>query len=99
MKQLPSELAQFKAKLADIVNEQRNIIESAINGNIDNENAISDEINELKIQISEKKRLYEKLGENPDIEEYGELNSVLKQKITRFFPRFRIVVEYDSGQS
>lgn len=96
MKQLPSELAQFKAKLADIVNEQRNIIESAINGNIDNENAISDEINELKIQISEKKRLYEKLGENPDIEEYGELNSVLKQKITRFFRDFGIVREYDS---
>ena len=96
LKQLPSELAQFKAKLADIVNEQRNIIESAINGNIDNENAISDEINELKIQISEKKRLYEKLGENPDIEEYGELNSVLKQKITRFFRDFGIVREYDS---
>lgn len=96
LKQLPSELAQFKAKLADIVNAQRNIIESAINGNIDNENAISDKINELKIQISEKKRLYEKLGENPDIEEYGELNSVLKQKVTRFFRDFGIVREYDS---
>ena len=96
LKQLPSELAQFKAKLADIVNTQRNIIEFKINGDIDNENAISDKINELKIQISEKKRLYEKLGEKPDIEEYGELNSVLKQKITRFFRDFGIVREYDS---
>lgn len=96
LKQLPFELAQFKAKLADIVNEQRNIIESAINGDIDNENSITDKINELKIQISKKKRLYEELGENPDIEEYGELNSVLKQKITRFFRDFGIVREYDS---
>lgn len=96
LKQLPFELAQFKAKLADIVNEQRNLIESAINGDIDNENAISDKINELKIRISKKKRLYEELGENPDIEEYGELNSVLKQKITRFFRDFGIVREYDS---
>ena len=38
---------KFKAKLADIVNAQRNIIESAINGDIDNENSISDKINEL----------------------------------------------------
>lgn len=96
LKQLPFELAQFKAKLADIVNAQRNIIESAINGDIDNENSITDKINELKIQISKKKRLYEELGENPDIEEYGELNSVLKQKITRFFRDFGIVREYDS---
>lgn len=85
---MPSELAQFKVKLADIVNAQINIIESAINGDIDNENAISDEINVLKIQISEKKRLYEELGENPGIEEYGELSSGLKQKITRFFRDF-----------
>ena len=96
LKQLPSELAQFKVKLADIVNAQINIIESAINGDIDNENAISDEINVLKIQISEKKRLYEELGENPGIEEYGELSSGLKQKITRFFRDFGIVREYDS---
>lgn len=96
LKQLPSELAQFKVKIADIVNKQIQIIESTLNGSINNENAISDEINELKIRISEKKRLYEEIGENPDIEEYGELNSVLKQKITRFFRDFGIVREYDS---
>ena len=96
LKQLPSELAQFKVKIADIVNKQRQIIEPTLNGSIDNENAISDKINELKIQISEKKRIYEELGETPDIEEYGELNSVLKQKITRFFRDFGIVREYDS---
>ena len=96
LKQLPTELVQFKEKLADSVNEQRKIIESAIDKNKNNEYVISDEINELKSRINQKKIQYEELGENPDIKEYSELNSALKQKITRFFRDFGIVKEYDS---
>lgn len=39
---------------------------------------------------------YEELSEDKGVEEYGELNSALKQKITRFFRDFDIIKEYDS---
>ena len=39
---------------------------------------------DVQREISQSKSLYEELGNNQGIEEYNELNSQLKQKITRF---------------
>ena len=60
------------------------------------ESEIEYAISDKQLEISEKKKRYEELGENEGIETYGELNSALKQKITRFFRDFDIVKEYDS---
>ncbi|MGN1061875.1 MAG: AAA domain-containing protein, partial [Candidatus Scatosoma sp.] len=96
LKQLPKEIMQFRAKLAEIVDLQKNTIESAMDICADKEVSIENDLNDRKILISDKKREYEELGKNAGIEEYGELNSKLKQRITRFFRDFGIIKEYDA---
>ena len=96
LKQLPKEIMQFKAKLAEIVDTQKSAIEAALGVCEDKEGLIESDLNDRKIQISDKKREYEELGENSGIEEYSELNSKLKQRITRFFRDFGIIKEYDA---
>ena len=96
LKQLPKEIMQFKTKLAEIVNSQKDMLYKEKNSCSDTENSIQSKVIDRKIQISDKKREYEELGENSGIEEYSELNSKLKQRITRFFRDFGIIKEYDA---
>ena len=96
LKELPEELKMFKAKMQIIVFELKGEIEKEIDIILDREAGITDRINDKQIEISDSKRHYEELSEDKGIEEYSELNSALKQKITRFFRDFDIIQEYDS---
>ena len=96
MKELPEELKMFKVKLNSIVFAIKGDIEEKLDEVLNQEAEISDRISGKQIEISEHKRRYEELSEDKGVEEYGELNSALKQKITRFFRDFDIIKEYDS---
>lgn len=96
LKQLPEELTAFKIKLQGIVNSIKSNLDVKISSLSQKESEIEYAISDKQLEISEKKKRYEELGENEGIEAYGELNSALKQKITRFFRDFDIVKEYDS---
>ncbi len=96
LKELPEELKMFKAKLQNIVFAIKSDIEKELDVILNQEAKIADRINEKQIDISDNKKRYEELSEDKGIEEYGELNSALKQKITRFFRDFDIIQEYDS---
>lgn len=96
LKKLPEELELFKARIQNIIFAIRNDVEKELDIALDNKAEISEKINEKQIDISGNKRRYEELSEDKGIEEYSELNSALKQKITRFFRDFDIIQEYDS---
>jgi len=96
LKQLPEELIVFKIKLQGITNSIKTNLDVKISSLSQKESEIEYAISDKQLEISEKKKRYEELGENEGIEAYGELNSALKQKITRFFRDFDIVKEYDS---
>ena len=96
LKQLPEELTAFKIKLQGVVNSIKSNLDVKISSLSQKESEIEYAISDKQLEISEKKKRYEELGENEGIEAYGELNSALKQKITRFFRDFDIVKEYDS---
>ena len=96
MKELPEELKMFKVKLNSIVFAIKGDIEEKLDEVLNQEAEISDRISGKQIEINEHKRRYEELSEDKGVEEYGELNSALKQKITRFFRDFDIIKEYDS---
>ena len=96
LKQLPEELTAFKIKLQGIVNSIKSTVEVKITSLSQKESEIEYAISDKQLEISEKKKRYEELGENEGIEAYSELNSALKQRITRFFRDFDIVKEYDS---
>ena len=96
MKELPEELKMFKVKLNSIVFAIKGDIEEKLDEVLNQGAEISDRISGKQIEISEHKRRYEELSEDKGVEEYGELNSALKQKITRFFRDFDIIKEYDS---
>lgn len=96
LKELPEELKMFKVKLNSIVFAMKGDIEKKLDEVLNQEAEISDRISGKQIEISEHKRRYEELSEDKGVEEYGELNSALKQKITRFFRDFDIIKEYDS---
>ena len=97
LKQLPEELTAFKIKLQNIMNSIKASIDVKISNFAQKESVIEFEISNKQLEISEKKRRYEELGANEGIEAYGELNSALKQRITRFFRDFDIIKEYDSN--
>lgn len=96
LKELPDELKKFKFGLRSIVLELKGDIEKKLDEVLKQEEEISDKVNEKQIEISDNKRRYEELSKDKGVEEYGELNSALKQKITRFFRDFDIIKEYDS---
>lgn len=96
LKQLPEELTAFKIKLQGVVNSIKSNLDVKISSLSQKESEIEYAISDKQLEISEKKKRYEELGKNEGIEAYGELNSALKQKITRFFRDFDIVKEYDS---
>lgn len=96
LKELPEELKMFKVKLQSIVFAMKSDIEKKLDKVLNQEAEIFDRVNEKQIEISDHKRRYEELSEDKGVEEYGELNSALKQKITRFFRDFDIIKEYDS---
>ncbi len=97
LRQLPDELTAFRIKLQALIAEMKSAVETAMFRYTEQENSLTDKIGQAQIEISENKRRYEELGESTGIEEYGELNSVLRQKITRFFRDFDIVREYDTS--
>lgn len=96
LKELPEQLRMFKTKLQNIIFVLKSDIEKELDKILGEKTKVADKINEKQIDISENKRSYEELSEDNGIEEYGELNSALKQKITRFFRDFDIIQEYDS---
>lgn len=96
LRQLPDELMVLKIKLQSLLAEMKSSVEAGMQHHITQENEFSEKISDKQLEISKHKRRYEELSENAGIEEYSELNSALKQKITRFFRDFDIVREYDS---
>lgn len=92
---LPQDLAVFQTKLRGVINDITAIVDEKITRCEKDEAVIEQKIFEKQAQISSSKRKYEELSANASIEEYGDLNSSLKQKIARFFRDFGIVREYD----
>lgn len=93
---LPDDITAFKIKLQSLVIERKTAIETAMRKFIEQEYSLNEKISDKQLEISEHKRRYEELSENAGIEEYGALNSSLRQRITRFFRDFDIVREYDT---
>lgn len=93
---LPEQLTAFKIKLQSLISDITATIERDVEGYIRNETEIAEQIADIQLAISQNKNRYEELGNNEGIAEYGELSSLLKQKITRFFRDFSIIKEYDS---
>ena len=96
LKHLPEELISFKIKLQSLVVEIEGDIKKQVSQQNEQEAELLEKIGDKQLAISECKQKYEDLGENSGVAEYLELNSALKQKITRFFREFNIVQEYDS---
>ena len=92
---LPQDLAVFQTKLRGIINDITAAVDEKITRCEKDEAVIEQKIFEKQAQISSSKRKYEELSENASLEEYGDLNSSLKQRIARFFRDFGIVREYD----
>lgn len=92
---LPQDLAVFQTKLRGVINDITAIVDEKITRCEKDEAVIEQKIFEKQAQISSSKRKYEELSEDASLEEYGDLNSSLKQKIARFFRDFGIVREYD----
>ena len=92
---LPQDIAVFQTKLRGVINDMTAVVDKKITGCEKDEVAIEQKIIEEQAQISNSKRKYEELSENASLEEYGDLNSSLKQRIARFFRDFGIVREYD----
>ena len=92
---LPQDLAVFQTKLRGVINDITAIVDEKITRCEKDEAVIEQKIFEKQAQISSSKRKYEELSEDASLEEYGELNSSLKQRIARFFRDFGIVREYD----
>lgn len=92
---LPQDVAAFQTKLRGIINDIIAVVDKKITGCEKGEAAIEQKIIEKQTQISSSKRKYEELSQNASLEEYGDLNSSLKQRIARFFRDFGIVREYD----
>ncbi|MCM1440890.1 MAG: AAA family ATPase, partial [Roseburia sp.] len=97
LKSLPEELTAFKIKFQSMLAEMKAEVEKTMGRYLEQENSVSQKISEKQLEISKNKTRYEELGEDKGVEEYGELNSVLRQKITRFFRNFDIVREYDTN--
>ena len=92
---LPQDIAVFQTKLRGIINDITAAVDEKITRCEKDEAVIEQKIFEKQAQISSSKRKYEELSENASLEEYGDLNSSLKQRIARFFRDFGIVREYD----
>lgn len=97
LRQLPDQLTAFRIKLQSLTSEMKLSVEKEMQRFVGQESELNDKVSGKQLEISENKRRYEELGENSGIEEYGELYSSLKQKITRFFRDFNIVKEYDTN--
>lgn len=96
LKYLPEELTSFKIQAQTIINEVKDEVDAAMHNYSSKQEDLNTKIIDIQRKISQSKALYEELGNNQGIEEYNELNSVLKQNITRFFRDFDIIQEYDS---
>ena len=92
---LPQDIAIFQTKLRGVIYDITAIVDEKITRCEKDEAVIEQKIFEKQAQISSSKRKYEELSEDASLEEYGDLNSSLKQRIARFFRDFGIVREYD----
>ena len=95
LKKLPDEFTAFKIEVQRAVSECKDKIETDMKAVLKKQEQLDDDISEKQLVISNEKRKYEELGENQTLAEYGELNSVLKQSVSRFMRDFDIVREYD----
>ncbi len=99
LKVLVEELTLFQRQLQTIIFRLKSAIQNEMEEAQQTENAIAERMNDKQIEISRNKGRYEELGEEKGIEEYNELNSALKRKITQFFADFGIVQEYNPDNS
>ena len=95
LRKLSDELTAFKIEAQRAVSEYKDKIEADMKSVLKKQEQLDDDISEKQLAISNEKRRYEELGENQTLAEYGELNSVLKQSVSRFMRDFDIVREYD----
>lgn len=91
---LVDEIKSFRIKVQKAVADIKAEITIESDKNRISEDSTLQAINDKQLEISDKKHRYEELCEDDGIAEYSELNSLLKQKITRFFNDFSIVSEY-----
>ncbi len=96
LKNLPNDIVSFKIQVQSIMNEIKERVDMSMSHFVTHKEELNSRIIDIQKKISINKTEYETLGNNEGIVEYNELNSILKQKITRFFRDFDIIQEYDS---
>lgn len=96
LKKLPEDLVSFKFKLQGIITQIKDDIDKQVEDISQEETKIKLAVSDKQLEISERKTRYEDLGQYEGVKGYSELNSALKQKITRFFRDFDIVREYST---
>lgn len=94
LKKLPAELTAFKIEAQRLVGKIKDKIEADMQATLHKQDKLNDDISDIQIAISNEKRKYEELGEDQTLTEYSELNSTLKQSVSRFLNDFNIVREY-----
>lgn len=95
LKKLPDELTAFKIELQSLAVDFKDTIETDMRAVLKKQEQFESDIGDKQLSISGEKRKYEELGENQTLAEYGELNSALKQSVSRFMRDFDIVREYN----
>lgn len=95
LKKLPDELTALKIELQSLAVEFKDKIETDMRAVLKKQEQFESDIGDKQLSISGEKRKYEELGENQTLAEYVELNSVLKQSVSRFMRDFDIVQEYN----
>ena len=95
LKKLPDELTAFKIEVQRTVSEIKDRIEEDMKSILAQQDRLDSDIREKQININKLKQKLEDLGEDQTLVEYSELNSALKQSVSRFMQDFDIVCEYD----
>ncbi|MCH5156071.1 MAG: AAA family ATPase [Clostridiales bacterium] len=95
LKKLPDELTAFKIEVQRTVSEAKDRIENDMKSVLVQQDRLDSNIREKQININKLKQKLEELGEDQTLVEYMELNSALRQSVSRFMHDFDIVCEYD----
>ena len=95
LKKLPDELTAFKIEVQRTLSEVKDRIEEDMKPILAQQDRLDSNIREKQITINKLKQKLEELGEDQTLVEYSELNSALKQSVSRFMQDFDIVCEYD----
>lgn len=94
LKRLPDDLHMFRRELSAVVAMITATVRTDMSETENEGTNLGEQITQTQSEINRLKQQYEELGADSGIEEYGELNAILRQRVTQFFRDFGIVREY-----